>query len=378
MAVIASLAASLTVRVSKFESGFKKAAAIVSRFGRRALIAGAGMAYLTRTSFQSIDTAAKLSDTIGISIQDLRRLQYAADLSGSSVEGMNKSLGIMVRRLGEAKRGTGQAVISLRKLELSADTLTRKSPREAIEDIAEAINRLPTSADRAAAAAGLFGKSAIELLPTLSLGKSGLQELSREFDRTRGVITRAQATGVEKFNDAVTTLKSSLGGVADTLAISLAPGLENVTKHFTNLIVGIQGISKDTIDSVKSWTKLIIEMGVFITVVPRVMGVVRTLIKGFKSLAKAQAFTLALGGPAGIAALAVGLAAGVGAGFAVDKAFDKIGKLAETPPGLQVTPGTITPPNIEPRSGKSVEVLLTKLVEETRGMRRDLARSGEI
>jgi hypothetical protein len=213
-----------------------------------ATIAGAaGMALLTKRSFSAMDSTAKLSDRLGVTIGDLLGLRHAAELAGVGSGELDASLSQFVRRLGEAKMGTGEAVAGLHKLGLSAETLSQMSVGDAVGTIADRLNAFGSAADRSAIAAKLFGDQGQALLNTMAGGSAGLKAAREEVEKLGGAYSRVDAAKVEAANDAITRMKLAFGGVGNTLATAVAPIVESIAAKITGGVAsanaGINSVS---------------------------------------------------------------------------------------------------------------------------------------
>lgn len=176
-------------------------------------------------AFARIDKVAKLSDITGASTESLVAFRKASELAGIEVSKFDVSFKKMLRSIGEAKSGTGEALEAFKQLGLSAADLANDTPEEAFTKIAEAINGLGTQSEKAAAAADIFGRSGVDLLPMLSLGRSGLEAMRKEVDGLGQSFSRVDAAKVEEANDAITRMKAAFEGLTTELAIALAPAI---------------------------------------------------------------------------------------------------------------------------------------------------------
>lgn len=235
--------------VRRFARNAAKAAKIVGAMGVAAGVAAAGgVALLTRQGLKSVDALGKLSDRLGESVENLQALQLAAELNGSSGERLGKALEVMQKRLGEAARGSGAAKAALDELGLSASDLIELGPAEAFRVIADAISRMDTQSQKAAATANIFSRANQDLLNTLQRGRSGLDETQRLIEKLGLNLNRVDAKRVENANDAITRLGAILEGVRQRLAVAFAPIIEVIAQRIEalgNRAGGIGGIMQD-------------------------------------------------------------------------------------------------------------------------------------
>jgi len=276
------------------------------------------------SSMDAIDKVAKLSDSTGISTEALVGLQHAATLAGSSTEGLDKSLNKMVRTIGDAVSGERAQVQALSDIGLSANTLAAQSPDEAFGRIADAINKLPTAAERAAAAVAIFGKSGQDLLPTLALGSSGLAAARKEAEQLGITFSRLDAAKVEEANDAITRMKEAAQGLFNVLAIELAPVITAVSQAVQGMLVWWHSLSDVSQTNILRFAGFAAALGASLLVVPRIISAVGALIRVFRALAAGQILVQSLSGPAGWATLAASVAIAAGATYGLGVAFDSL------------------------------------------------------
>lgn len=248
MAAIANLAVSVTARVGKFIKGMKRAGKRLKKFARGiaasakrvakfgfalGAVAAGGLALLTKRAFKSIDTLAKLSDSLGVTTENLAALQHAAEITGVGTEAMNKALKDFVRRIGEAQAGMGEAKSALDAMSISANELADVGLFEAFVKVAEGINKLPNAAARAEASYRLFGRQGVALTNTLAVGRKGLEAFRKEAIALGLAVDRKAAAKIEIANDAITRMKAAATGLGRTIAIKLAPVVTVLAESFT-------------------------------------------------------------------------------------------------------------------------------------------------
>jgi len=278
----------LIARTSAFERSMKKSRTTVTAFSgvvstmakRLAVVAGpAVMGYMIKQQMSAIDANAKLSDRIGVTTENLVALQHGANIMGVEQGTLNKSLEIFSRRLGEVQMGTGEAKRALDTLNLSASDLAYMSPDQAIGAVADAMNKLETQSDKAAAANYLFGRSGQQLLNLFSQGKEGITSYRSEVERLNMTYSRVDAAKVEAANDAIQRMKKAITGLATTGAIQIAPYLKAIADGFTDAATGGNDFGKTILSvseqSVKSLASVGRELDKIITAIPKMQSKVK-------------------------------------------------------------------------------------------------------
>jgi hypothetical protein len=250
----------LTADSRKYGSGMKRARGHTKEFGLSIkgvggmvsrmvpqLAAAAGAALSLTAAFrgftsqlQRLDDIAKTAQKIGTTTEELSRLQFAGEKTGVQANTLNMALQRMTRRLAEAAKGTGEAKDAVAELGLDAVALAKKGPAAAFYEIADAMEQVPNQADRVRLAMKLFDSEGVALVNTLKGGSKSLEEFARQSDKFGNTVDGKAAKAAEKFNDAMTDLKASVGGVFAQLVQDLAPALTGVVNILANFVSGVR------------------------------------------------------------------------------------------------------------------------------------------
>lgn len=184
--------------VSALSGAFKNLGGIVGTFSMAAVVT------------QALQAASALNDTAvktGLSIDALQRLQFAATLSGGSLEGVSGAVARMQKALVGAEEGGKEAVAALDRLGLSAQQILALSPDKQFEAIAQKIAAIQDPAERTTAAMALFGRSGAELIPTLiAIGTNG-EEMAAQLSAIGGPVADKAIANVDTLGDQLDVLK---------------------------------------------------------------------------------------------------------------------------------------------------------------------------
>ncbi len=191
------------------------------------------------------DEIQKMSIRTGVSTEALSALKYAADMSGTSLGGLESSIKLMQRGIYDASQGTGTMVDALKKLNIPVGVLKGMKPEDQFMKLASAIAEIQDPTVRAAMAVEVFGRSGTDLLPMLADGKEGLTKMKDEAAKLGLIFDQEAADKAAKFNDALTTLKGGMTGIQMTIAENLIPVL-------MPLIEKVQIILENIMDWIKA------------------------------------------------------------------------------------------------------------------------------
>ena len=216
---------------------FGKMAGNMTRFARNvALVGGAVSASifgLANNTASLGDNVAKKAAQLGVSVEALQELRYAAERSGVATIKFDSSIERMVKRLGEAQQGTGAAKRALDDLGLSADQLATMAPDEAFSILADRLNQVEGQAQKAAFAAALFGREGVALVNMTKDGSEGLRQLRDEAQRTGYVLSDQAAKESEVFKDQLLDLSLTFTGVRNIIGTKFMPVVGDAMTQLT-------------------------------------------------------------------------------------------------------------------------------------------------
>lgn len=187
----------------------------------------------------SIDSTNKLSRSLNVTFGELQRLQLAADLSGASSETLANAFTRAQITITKAAQGSPEAVRGLRSLGLAVDELSGLSATQQFQAIATAIAGIENPAARAAAAVSIFGRSGAALLPTFQELTANLADADTFFANFRNELTGADATSIEKINDAFTRTQAAVTQTAALVLAKLEPALTAGARSVQEFLQGL-------------------------------------------------------------------------------------------------------------------------------------------
>lgn len=210
-----------------------------------ASILTAGTAMSAFAAFRGFDRIAteldkinKLTLRLGGSAEAFSELSFVAEQSGLAFNTLTMGLQRMQRRVAEAAVGTGEAQGALKELGLSAKQLVGLSIDTQFEIIADALSGVGVEADRTRLAMKLFDSEGVALLQTMENGAEGIQRLRHEAQRLGYSMSKDQVQAATDAKDAFSRLNTATSGLANVLAIKLAPALTQVADGFANMLSG--------------------------------------------------------------------------------------------------------------------------------------------
>lgn len=251
---VGAIAVEILARTDKLQAGLDKASRGFGAFG--GMVAGATAAVtnfalqaasgavssltgLVAQSFESIGAAQDLAIALNADTQALQGLQYAAKSTGADTAALNAALTRMNLNIGEGLAGNKEAAEGFDRLGLKIEDLAGMGADQAFKTIADEIAKLSTPAQQAQASVDIFGKSAGALIPLLSEGSAGIDDLMSRYVELSGGMSELDVSKVQLAGDLMDDLGIFVKGVADQIAVNLAPFLSAAVTKMIDL--GLNG-----------------------------------------------------------------------------------------------------------------------------------------
>ena len=191
------------------------------------------------------DSFDKMSQRVGVSTESLSELAYAANLSGTSIERVEESFKGLSQKIVEAVDKGGDAEELFSSIGLSAQDLAASSPEEQFYRVADAIAGIDDPTRRAAVAMQIFGESGRELLPLLSGGSAGLEEMRSEARELGATVSTSAASMGAQFNDSLARVQTIFQGLKNEFAASLAPILTTSATYLGKMSVFVSKLTRE-------------------------------------------------------------------------------------------------------------------------------------
>lgn len=237
--IVQELFSTLGLKVDRgsFAKGDKLLSAVKTGFA--GLVAGIGLsqvAQLVKGVADVADSAVKASAKLGITVEAVQELGFAAKLSDIEQGELEGGLNRLAKGLDDvAQTGKGPAADALRRLGVSFSDLKGQALDENLGTIADAFAKMPNGAKKAALTNDLFGRNlGSKMIPLLNEGSAGLTELREEAQRLGIVVGDEAARKFEEFNDNQTRLSETWRGLKVQVVTALLPAL-------TQLVDRLQG-----------------------------------------------------------------------------------------------------------------------------------------
>lgn len=218
---------------SSFGDMVKAGAALGLGFGALKLV-GDAIAKTFGTFKDALDlggTLADLSDQTGETAGKLLILQRAFENSGLSADQVGTSINKIQKNLVAAAEGTADAEKKFSKLGLTFSDLEGKTPTEQFKILAAAISKLPTPAEKSAAAIEWFGKSGGKSLAFMQDFSGAVANAKDELGSMPGIMDE-NAKKFDDVGDKINIIKNKFTEFAAGILDKILPALELFTTAF--------------------------------------------------------------------------------------------------------------------------------------------------
>lgn len=195
-----------------------------------------GMAYAMDKLVSGVDKQARFAEGIGVSYENLQRLQYAASKARISTDELDSALNTIVQTMSSTKPGEYNG--ALLQLGISARNLdgSLKDPVQLLLEIGDALKRL------SAIRRQQFGGS------RFGFGNQFTNFLGQGSDKIRRDMEEAEAIGAVipeglkgiasgYYDQSLLQLKTTLKGIATVISLSLAPAISDMLDDFNDWII---------------------------------------------------------------------------------------------------------------------------------------------
>jgi hypothetical protein len=185
-----------------------------------------GLAALVDRSISAADAIGKTADKIGVGVEALQELRFAAKASGVEQQTLDMALQRFTRRAAEAAQGTGEAKDALAQLGIALRDQSGNLRRseDLLGDVADAFARIEDPAERVRLAFKLFDSEGVALVNLLRGGSGALDEMRErartELDTLSQVISANLTRAALEAAPVIADLSSWLADVAGKAGIA--------------------------------------------------------------------------------------------------------------------------------------------------------------
>ena len=221
--------------MAKIEIGRVLYSGLTKLTGMLKSVAGAAKQFFDNTR-EMIDKLGKLSAQTGMAVEPLQVLQQVAEYAGLELDSFRNASQKMSRSIGDAQQGLGEAGRALENMGLRLNDIARLSPAQQFMEIGEAIARIEDPTKRSAAAAAIFGRNGMTMIPMFKDLKKVAAEVGAEMNSLGMILSTKQVNAVEAMNDAFVTVGNTVKKIGGQVIANMAPMIESMTQDLLDFV----------------------------------------------------------------------------------------------------------------------------------------------
>jgi len=203
-----------------------------------------GLGALIDRSISAADAIGKTADKIGVGVEALQELRFAAKASGVEQQTLDMALQRFTRRAAEAAQGTGEAKDALAQMGIALRDQSGNLRRseDLLADVADAFARIEGPAERVRLAFKLFDSEGVALVNLLRGGSGALEEM-RERARDLGIVLDEHLVrDAERARTELDTLSQVISANLTRAALEAAPVIADLSSWLAD-VAGKAGIA---------------------------------------------------------------------------------------------------------------------------------------
>lgn len=202
---------------------------------------------------QAGDGLDKMSARLGISAVKLQEWSFAATHAGAAPEDLENALKDLSEKIAEVAGGdTGDAAQLFSALGISVKDASGKirPASDIFEEVADAIQRNEDPALRTKMAMVLMGDSGRKLIPMLSGGAQGLDDMAKQAHDLGLVMNEDAVAAAAKMTDHMDDMKASVTAVGHEIGYRLSPIVISMSDRFRDLAAANKGALGEKVEKV--------------------------------------------------------------------------------------------------------------------------------
>lgn len=236
------------------------------------------------SSINKLEELGKTSQQIGVSVEALSRLEFAAKKAGVSADELSQAVKLFARNAGEIRSATEAPdafVVSMRNLQvvLEAGGGKVRDTTALILDLSDRFSRMPDGVEKTALALKLFGQAGASMIPLLNQGREQMAAYMAQADAMGATMSKNQTDAALKFNNTLRSISGTFDSLIKRVVGEFLPTMENLAQQFNGAIKNAQSMSL-AMDGLR------VVFNAFVGAGQAVIGVVKGVLEGIGGAAR--------------------------------------------------------------------------------------------
>ena len=179
----------------------------------------------------AMDELDESAEGIGISVEKLQELRYAAVFTGTSAEDLNSALVRLTDKMSNIESTTDNAARILRAVGITS----KDTAEDGMKKLADAFANTEDPTRKLAIAVELFGRQlGPSMVRFLSQGAEGLNKMAKEAHQAAVIMNEETIKAAADLNDNLDKMKLLAGGAAGVIAGPLIKSLSDLSKQMVD------------------------------------------------------------------------------------------------------------------------------------------------
>ena len=254
---IGSLNVDLTLETARFNKGFQEAQGNMAKFQKNMQkvagviqtafaggVAVSAINSLRTMSKAAVDLAGNLGEeaaALGISTTALQEYRYAATQVNLSNEDMDNLFQQLTRRTGDAANGVKESADAFKRLgiDIRDSAGNVRNAADLMPEIASALAKIPSEAERAAITVDLFGRSGQKAAALLAGGAQGIDQYRMAAHELGIVLSEEEIANADKVADKIAALNYVIEAQQNKKLLENADALLEFEQSLGDLKLGL-------------------------------------------------------------------------------------------------------------------------------------------
>lgn len=224
----------------------KQMASVGAIFAGSALVGGLAKAAVDGLKYAS--SLGEVAKQLGVTTTELQEYRYVASQTGVEQGEMDKALQKLTRTVGEAAKGSGSGAKAFKELGINIRDANgnMKTAGQLIPEIAGALQKVPSEAEKARLQVALFGRAGQQLGPMLAEGAKGINNMRNAAREMGLVLDEKMIANADEAADKLNKLQQVLQMKITAAVVEKASEIDALATSLLNLVTRAG-------DAVKAW-----------------------------------------------------------------------------------------------------------------------------
>lgn len=243
------------------------------------LAAGDGLKDLAESAAKTAESQLQFSRITGANIEDVGGLQAAAEIGGSSLDGLQSMLMQVQRRMDATGPAAEKFNAALANLGVNADAFRAADPTSRIEMLSTAMHDSAGNTNLMSDAIAIMGRGAMSNLPFLM---KDFEDLKARGDEVGLTLSQTDAEAAEKFSENTKELSVQMKTLTDQVGMMLIPAMSDLMGAFDYVLEHAKNVFPEILTMLSA-------LGGPLTFIPTALGVLTlAIVDNVKATADAQ------------------------------------------------------------------------------------------